>query len=158
MADKHTDHPAETPEFTKLTPAFRPVRPELEFQYEHFCGRGSDEVLHGAEGCRLTADVVLARFSRVDSYTLAIRLGDRWFELARVGLDDPALADLPLIEHPPSPHEVEQQRRKDQADAERLAAEKEHRLERQRLAEERRRKAEEHQARVVEENRRRMGV
>lgn len=156
MADE-TIKTAEAPEFTKLTPAFRPVRLELEFWYENFAGRVG-EVIHNASGCQLRADVVLMRASRVEPFTLAIRLGSRWYEVAKVARDDPALQDLPLIEHPPTPHEVEQQRRKDQAVAARFAAEKEYRLERQRVALERRQRAEERRQRVVAENRERAGI
>lgn len=151
-----TPQPAAAPEFTKLAPAFRPVRPELEFQYERFAGRGG-EVIHNASGCQLRADMVLMRGSRVEPFTLAIRLGSRWFELAKISLDDPALQELPVVEHGPTPEQIQQQQRKDQAEAARLAADAEYRAERQRLAEERRQRAEEHQARVVEENRRRVG-
>lgn len=157
MADENIKT-AGAPHFTKLAAAFRPVRSELAFQFEHFAGRGSEEVIHNAEGCRLTADVVLARFSRVDPYTLAIRLGEAWYEIGRVSLDDPAIHDLPIVEYGPTPEQLAQQQRKDEAEAARIAAEAEYRRERQRLAEERRQRAEAHQVRVVEANRRRMGV
>lgn len=150
-----TPQTAEAPHFAKI--GLRAIRPEVSAPYEFFAGRDVGEV-HNVAGCALKADVVLVKTYAPDPYVLAIRLGEAWYELAKVAPDDPALADLPVVEHGPSPEQLAQQRRKDEVETERLAAEAEYRRERQRLAEERRRKAEEHQARVVEENRRRMGV
>jgi signal transduction histidine kinase len=142
-------NPPQVPEFRKIAPAFRKVSKGTDHPFEHFAGREAGPI-HNAAGCRLSAEVVLVRTYAADPYVLAIKLGDSWFELAKISHDDPAIQALAIVEHGKSPAQIRADERRAEAERQRLEAEeaerqrvREHYEERRRLGEERRRLARE---------------
>lgn len=143
----------EAPKFTKITPSFHPIRKEVDGVFEHFAGRTGSEPVYNASGCRVNAEVVLVRTYAADPFKLAIKLGDTWHEVAKVAPDDPAIQELPIIEHGKSPAQIQQEERKAAAERARREAEEAERQRRREIHLERVRLAQEAEQRAREEQR-----
>lgn len=104
---------------TRITPGFERLAAPHAALAEHFAGRERDTVYNCA-GCRVELDTVLLRTYRADPYRLCIRLGNEWVEVAKVQPDDPALAELDITEYGKTPTQIEEDRRKAEAERKRI--------------------------------------
>jgi hypothetical protein len=80
--------------------------------FEHFAGR-CREIPWGTTGASLSVDCVMVRGRRAGEFRIAVKLGERWYNVGGVRADDPAIRELALggqlIEYGPSPTQAMKQ-------------------------------------------------
>lgn len=109
--------------FDALAPASAP----RQAAFDHFAGIAKlREEPYGMSGCLLAANIVLVRTYTAGTFSIAVRIGSHWHELAEIPRDDPGIRQLAdagqLVEYGESPTQREKRERQEAEERERARA------------------------------------